>query len=65
MKTLLLKTLVVSSLVLAFSAANAKHDPALEQKMRACFEKHSQLMEKPALKNLYDCYRVHGYLMNR
>jgi hypothetical protein len=29
-------------------------------KMRACDEKHAQLMEKPSVKNLYDCYRVHG-----
>ena len=63
MKTLLLKTLIVSSLVMALGAANAAHDPVLEKKMRECFEKHGQLMEKPAVRNMYDCYRVHGYLM--
>ncbi len=33
--------------------------------LQACFKAHSQLLEKPALRNLYTCWRVHGYLMRR
>ena len=36
-----------------------------DAELQACFRGHSQLMEKPALRNLYTCWRVHGYLMKR
>ena len=65
MNKLLLKTLLVSSVFVGFSVAVAAHDPVPAEKMKLCFEKHSRTMDKPALKNMYDCYRVHGYLMGK
>lgn len=59
------KLLVALILAAGFSAAFAAHDPQLAEKMRICFEKHGQIMEKPSIKNLQDCYRVHGYLMKK
>ena len=38
----------------------AATDPALEQAMKDCFKKHAGLMEKPAIRNPRDCWRVHG-----
>ena len=60
MKKRLMVTLVMSSVVLVpavFAATDAQ--------MQACFQAHAQLMEKPALRNLITCWRVHGYLMQR
>ena len=33
--------------------------------MQDCFKKHAQMMDKPAVKNERDCWRMHGYLMQR
>lgn len=35
--------------------------------MEKCFKEHGKLMGKPALTNIYDCWRAHAYLyrMNR
>ena len=58
MKKRLILSLVLSSVVLApavFAATDAE--------MQACFQAHAQLMEKPALHNLFTCWRVHGFLM--
>lgn len=60
MKKRLMVTLVMSSVVLVpavFAATDAQ--------MQACFQAHARLMEKPALRNLITCWRVHGYLMQR
>ena len=60
MKKRLILTLILSSLVMmpaAFAATDAE--------MQACFQAHAQLMQKPALRNLITCWRVHGYLMLR
>ena len=57
------KLTVAAILAAGSSAAYAAHDPQLAEKMRICFEKHGQIMEKPSQKNLQDCYRVHGFLM--
>ncbi|EQD64997.1 conserved hypothetical protein, secreted [mine drainage metagenome] len=53
--------LVLASVMLVSATAFAVTDAELQ----ACFKAHSQLMEKPALRNLYTCWRVHGYLMKR
>ena len=45
----------------AFAAVTVPTDAQL----RDCFSKHSQLMEKPALRNLITCWRAHGYGMDR
>lgn len=60
MKRSLLLPLILSGVALvstAFAATDAE--------MKACFQAHSQLMSKPALRNLVTCWRVHGYLMQR
>lgn len=60
MKKRLMLSLVLSSVVLvpaAFAATDAE--------MQACYRAHAQLMQKPALRNLITCWRVHGYLMQR
>jgi hypothetical protein len=60
MKKRLILFLVLSSVVLvpaAFAATDAD--------MQACFQAHAQLMQKPALRNLITCWRVHEYLMQR
>lgn len=60
MKKRLMLSLVPSSIVLVpavFAATDAE--------MQACFQAHAQLMQKPALRNLITCWRVHGYLMQR
>ena len=33
--------------------------------MEECFAKHGQMMDKPAVKNMRDCWRMHAYLMQR
>lgn len=60
MKRRLMLPLVLSAIVLtpaAFAATDAE--------MQACFQAHAQLMQKPALRNLITCWRVHGYQMQR
>lgn len=60
MKKRLMLSLVLSSIVLVpavFAATDAE--------MQACFQAHAQLLQKPALRNLITCWRVHGYLMQR
>lgn len=60
MKRQLMLSLVLSSIVLvpaAFAATDAE--------MQACYQAHAQLMQKPSLRNLITCWRVHGYLMRR
>ncbi len=51
------------SLVFAVGYAHAAPSEPSSQQMRDCFQKHAQLMEKPAVRNLVDCWRTHGYLM--
>ena len=60
MRKRLMLSLVLSSIVLVpavFAATDAE--------MQACFQAHAQLLQKPALRNLITCWRVHGYLMQR
>lgn len=60
MKKRLVLSLILTSVVLvpaAFAVTDAE--------MQACFRAHAQLMQKPALRNLVTCWRVHGYLMQR
>jgi len=47
------------------AAALAATSTADQTRMEACFRAHSQLMMKPALMNIRDCWRAHGYLMTR
>lgn len=36
-----------------------------DAEMQACYQAHAQLLQKPSLRNLITCWRVHGYLMQR
>lgn len=60
MKKRLMLHLILSSVVL-IPAVFA----ATDTEMQACYQAHAQLMEKPSLRNLVTCWRVHGYLMQR
>ena len=40
-------------------------DRALQLAMVACAKKHMQLMDKPELQNLRNCWKAHGHLMQR
>jgi hypothetical protein len=58
MKKRLILPLVLSLVVVApavFAATNVE--------LQACYRAHAQLLQKPALRNLFTCWRVHGYLM--
>ena len=39
--------------------------PAQAAQMLACFQQHSQLMDKPAVRTIQACWWAHGYLMAR
>jgi hypothetical protein len=46
-------------------ARQADSDRALQVAMVACAKEHMQLMDKPELQNLRDCWKAHGHLMQR
>ena len=60
MKKTLILSLIVSGIVLAPLALAVTNT-----EMQACYQAHAQLMQKPSLRNLITCWRVHGYLMER
>jgi hypothetical protein len=60
MKKPLILSLIVAGIVLAPLAL-----AVTDAEMQACYQAHAQLMQKPALRNLITCWRVHGYLMQR
>ena len=59
-----ISTVVAVALCAAFSAGAFAQDNAAaqtrEKAMKDCFEKHKGLMDKPAIRNPRDCWRVHG-----
>lgn len=61
----LIAALALSALALPFAAAaqdaSTATQAAREKAMKECFAKHGGLMEKPAIKNPGDCWRVHGH----
>jgi len=57
--------LTTITLVFAFAFAADSLAAQSEGAMQDCFNKHAQLMDKPAVKNVRDCWRVHGHLMGR
>ena len=60
MKNPLILSLIVSGIVLAPLAL-----AVTDAEMQACYQAHAQLLQKPSLRNLITCWRVHGYLMQR
>jgi hypothetical protein len=59
MKKRLILPLILSAVVVpaVFAVTDAE--------LQACYQAHAQLLQKPALRNLVSCWRVHGYLMQR
>jgi hypothetical protein len=58
----LLAIVLVGSSALMLNQVFAATDSDLATKMKECFQKHGQMVEKPSIRNERDCYRVHGYL---
>ena len=57
--------LIAATLVIAFASSAGLLAAQSESAMQDCFKKHAQLMDKPAVKNPRDCWRMHGHLMGR
>jgi len=64
MKKLLSIVLLMTGIAAA-QAGSVNTDQSLAARRAACFLKHAQLMEKPAVRNEQFCWQVHGYLMDR
>lgn len=62
--TAALLLVAVSMGAIAASSQDEKR-AADQEKMAACFRAHGKLMSKPALMNVYTCWRTHAYLMDR
>jgi len=60
MKKPLILSLIVSGIVLAPLAL-----AVTDAEMQACYQAHAQLMQKPSVRTVITCWRVHGYLMQR
>jgi hypothetical protein len=51
--------------IAAAQAGSVSTEQSLAARRAECFLKHGHLMEKPALRNERNCWRVHAYLMER
>lgn len=49
----------------ARTAESAATATAKQAQMETCFKEHGNMMSKPAVTNIRDCWRAHGYLMSR
>lgn len=56
---LVLVGVVAGAVTAASLAATSTTDQA---RMEKCFRTHGKLMSKPAVTNIYDCWRAHGHL---
>jgi hypothetical protein len=63
MKTFAPIIVLVAGLISA-QGASATVTPT-DAELKACFQAHSQQMEKPGLKNWVTCWHAHGALMER
>ena len=59
------KRVLIPSVLAGVMLVSATAFAVTDAELQACFKAHSQLMEKPALRNLVSCWREHGYLMKR
>ena len=64
MKKLLPIVLLMAGIAAA-QAGSVSTEQSLAARRAECFLKHGHLMEKPALRNEWNCWRVHAYLMER
>jgi hypothetical protein len=65
MKRFIPLLILIAGVAGAQAAAVSTNPDSLAAKRAACFLKHGQLMEKPALKNERACWYAHAYLMDR
>ena len=56
--------LMLGSAYPAFAAGNNEVQ-ARSAQIQACFHKHGQLIQKPALRNPQDFWRIYGFLMKQ
>lgn len=61
----LLPALALLAGIVSAQAASLSGDSSLAARRAACFAKHAQLMEKPAIRNERACWQAHAYLMER
>jgi hypothetical protein len=61
----LLPAFVLLAGVASAQAVSPSGEASLAARRAECFAKHGQLMEKSAIRNEYDCWQVHAYLMDR
>jgi hypothetical protein len=53
--------LTAATLVIAFASSAALLAAQRDSAMQDCFKKHAQSTDKPAVKNVRDCWRMHGH----
>lgn len=53
------------AVAVALGASAAAFAAANEAAMEECFKKHSQMMDKPAVKNVRNCWQTHRHLMQK
>jgi hypothetical protein len=53
------------TVAIALGASAAAFAAANEAAMKECFSKHSQMMDKPAVKNVRACWQTHRHLMQK
>ena len=56
---------IATVLAIALASFGVSAATQSESTMQDCFNKHAQMMDKPAVKNMRDCWRMHGYLMQK
>ena len=59
------KRVLIPSVLAGVMLVSATAFAVTDAELQACFKANSQLMQKPALRNLVSCWREHGYLMKR
>lgn len=61
----LLPILVLLGGVAAAHAATTLSTASLAEQKEACFQMHKHLMDKPGVRNRFNCWLAHAYLMER
>jgi len=64
MKMLLPIVVLLAGIAAAHAATSASESSRAAQ-MDECFKMHKQLMDKPGVRNRYNCWLAHSYLMDR
>jgi hypothetical protein len=62
---ILLPILVLLGGIAAAHAATSTSASSRAAQIDECFRVHKQLMEKPGVRNRYNCWLAHSYLMDR